>query len=110
MPALGAYLRIIRDMLTWSAVGLTVYSGLAYFALAIPKLENPHPDLALLTLPPILDESNMDWIESLALGVVQGLTEFLPISSDGHLDHHPARIRAPHRQDRARPPTRSSST
>jgi undecaprenyl-diphosphatase len=27
----------------------------------------------------------MDWIESLALGVVQGLTEFLPISSDGHL-------------------------
>ena len=28
----------------------------------------------------------MDWIESLALGVVQGLTEFLPISSDGHLN------------------------
>jgi undecaprenyl-diphosphatase len=27
----------------------------------------------------------MDWIESLALGAVQGLTEFLPISSDGHL-------------------------
>jgi undecaprenyl-diphosphatase len=27
----------------------------------------------------------MDWIESLALGVVQGITEFLPISSDGHL-------------------------
>src|SRR3954471_19668111 len=27
----------------------------------------------------------MDWIESLTLGVVQGLTEFLPISSDGHL-------------------------
>ncbi len=27
----------------------------------------------------------MDWIESLCLGVVQGLTEFLPISSDGHL-------------------------
>ena len=27
----------------------------------------------------------MDWIESLVLGVVQGLTEFLPISSDGHL-------------------------
>src|SRR4051812_29348334 len=28
----------------------------------------------------------MDWIESLVLGVVQGLTEFLPISSDGHLN------------------------
>jgi len=27
----------------------------------------------------------MDWIESLTLGAVQGLTEFLPISSDGHL-------------------------
>ena len=27
----------------------------------------------------------MDWIESLVLGVVQGVTEFLPISSDGHL-------------------------
>ena len=27
----------------------------------------------------------MDWIESLALGAVQGITEFLPISSDGHL-------------------------
>jgi undecaprenyl-diphosphatase len=27
----------------------------------------------------------MEWIESLVLGLVQGLTEFLPISSDGHL-------------------------
>lgn len=27
----------------------------------------------------------MDWFESLVLGLVQGLTEFLPISSDGHL-------------------------
>jgi undecaprenyl-diphosphatase len=27
----------------------------------------------------------MEWIESLILGVVQGVTEFLPISSDGHL-------------------------
>jgi undecaprenyl-diphosphatase len=27
----------------------------------------------------------MEWLESLILGVVQGITEFLPISSDGHL-------------------------
>ncbi len=27
----------------------------------------------------------MEWVESLVLGVVQGITEFLPVSSDGHL-------------------------
>ena len=27
----------------------------------------------------------MDWLEYLTLGVIQGITEFLPISSDGHL-------------------------
>jgi undecaprenyl-diphosphatase len=27
----------------------------------------------------------MKWLESLILGIVQGITEFLPISSDGHL-------------------------
>ena len=32
-------LLILRDVLTWSAVGLTIYSGLGYFALAIPRLK-----------------------------------------------------------------------
>ena len=27
----------------------------------------------------------MSWIEALILGVIQGLTEFLPVSSSGHL-------------------------
>ena len=27
----------------------------------------------------------MEWLESLILGAVQGVTEFLPVSSDGHL-------------------------
>lgn len=36
-------LRIVRDVLTWSAVVLTVYSGLGYFALALPRLKGRAP-------------------------------------------------------------------
>ena len=28
----------------------------------------------------------MDWIEATLLGLLQGLTEFLPVSSSGHLE------------------------
>ena len=28
----------------------------------------------------------MNWIEALLLGLLQGLTEFLPVSSSGHLE------------------------
>ena len=28
----------------------------------------------------------MNWYQALIFGLVQGLTEFLPVSSDGHLE------------------------
>jgi CDP-diacylglycerol--glycerol-3-phosphate 3-phosphatidyltransferase len=32
---------IVRDFLTWSAVGLTIYSGLGYFWIALPNFKGP---------------------------------------------------------------------
>ena len=52
----------------------------------------------------------MEWLESLVLGVVQGLTEFLPVSSDGHLTITQQALRAVHRAEPRRRARTSSST
>ena len=42
----GAWL-VARDIVTWSAVALTVYSGLAYVVLALPRLRQADPSTTL---------------------------------------------------------------
>jgi len=42
-PAPAPAWLMARDALTWLAVGLTIYSGLGYFALAIPTLRGRSP-------------------------------------------------------------------
>jgi CDP-diacylglycerol--glycerol-3-phosphate 3-phosphatidyltransferase len=37
---------LARDFLTWSAVGLTIYSGLGYFWLALPNFKGPSSTLS----------------------------------------------------------------
>ncbi|WP_435006342.1 CDP-diacylglycerol--glycerol-3-phosphate 3-phosphatidyltransferase [Tundrisphaera lichenicola] len=46
-PWHSAGIYLARDLLTWSAVGLTIYSGLGYFALAIPRLRGRSPSSSL---------------------------------------------------------------
>jgi CDP-diacylglycerol--glycerol-3-phosphate 3-phosphatidyltransferase len=38
-PGLGTALIVTRDILTWTAVGLTIYSGLGYVVNAIPRFQ-----------------------------------------------------------------------
>lgn len=40
-PALLDKLIAVRDLTTWAAVGLTIYSGLGYFALAVQQFRGP---------------------------------------------------------------------
>ena len=73
-------LLMTRDTFTWLAVGLTIYSGLGYFALAIPTLRG-RPDV------PLIETDSRSWTGSnpSCSAWSRGSPNSCPISSDGHL-------------------------
>ena len=76
---------LARDVVTWSAVALTVYSGFGYLALALAEA----PAHRAPSSHPMTPTSEVSWtgLNRLVLGVVQGLSEFLPISSERPPEH-----------------------